>query len=50
MKKAFIVDELRNMLDFLHRTGRVGESGKVAVFGETSGRGLGNRLVPSLCE
>ncbi|KAH0579714.1 hypothetical protein H2248_002554 [Termitomyces sp. 'cryptogamus'] len=39
---VFIVDEPRNMIDFLHRagrTGRAGERGKVVVFGKMKGRG-----------
>ncbi|KAM5537484.1 hypothetical protein V8D89_008811 [Ganoderma adspersum] len=42
VKHVFIVDEPRNMVDFLHRagrSGRAGESGKVVVFGKTKGRG-----------
>ncbi|KAI0935478.1 hypothetical protein AcV5_003895 [Taiwanofungus camphoratus] len=42
IKHVFIVDEPRNMVDFLHRagrSGRAGESGKVVVFGKTKGRG-----------
>ena len=38
----FIVDEPRNMVDFLHRAGRsarAGHTGKVVVFGKLSGRG-----------
>ncbi|KAI6021028.1 P-loop containing nucleoside triphosphate hydrolase protein [Pisolithus marmoratus] len=44
IKHVFIVDEPRNMIDFLHRagrTGRAGEMGKVVVFGRTKGRGSG---------
>lgn len=44
VKHVFIVDEPRNMIDFLHRagrTGRAGESGKVVVFGRAEGRGSG---------
>ncbi|KZT08869.1 P-loop containing nucleoside triphosphate hydrolase protein [Laetiporus sulphureus 93-53] len=42
IKHVFIVDEPRNMVDFLHRagrSGRAGELGKVVVFGKTEGRG-----------
>lgn len=42
IKHVFIVDEPRNMIDFLHRagrSGRAGEKGKVVVFGKTKGRG-----------
>jgi ATP-dependent RNA helicase MRH4 len=42
IKHVFIVDEPRNMIDFLHRagrSGRAGEKGKVVVFGKMSGRG-----------
>jgi len=42
VKHVFIVDEPRNMIDFLHRagrSGRAGQSGKVIVFGKLSGRG-----------
>ncbi|TBU38468.1 P-loop containing nucleoside triphosphate hydrolase protein [Dichomitus squalens] len=42
VKHVFIVDEPRNMVDFLHRagrSGRAGESGKVVVFGKSKGRG-----------
>jgi ATP-dependent RNA helicase MRH4 len=44
IKHVFIVDEPRNMIDFLHRAGRAGragEAGKVVVFGRTKGRGSG---------
>jgi ATP-dependent RNA helicase MRH4 len=44
IKHVFIVDEPRNMVDFLHRAGRAGragERGKVVVFGTMSGRGAG---------
>ncbi|KAH7888443.1 P-loop containing nucleoside triphosphate hydrolase protein [Phlebopus sp. FC_14] len=44
IKHVFIVDEPRNMIDFLHRAGRAGragEAGKVVVFGRASGRGSG---------
>ncbi|KAG8213535.1 P-loop containing nucleoside triphosphate hydrolase protein [Butyriboletus roseoflavus] len=44
IKHVFIVDEPRNMIDFLHRAGRAGragESGKVVVFGRAEGRGSG---------
>ena len=42
IRHVFIVDEPRNMIDFLHRAGRAGragESGKVVVFGKMKGRG-----------
>ncbi|KAI9062272.1 P-loop containing nucleoside triphosphate hydrolase protein [Trametes sanguinea] len=42
VKHVFIVDEPRNMIDFLHRagrSGRAGEDGKVVVFGKAKGRG-----------
>ena len=42
IKHVFIVDEPRNMIDFLHRagrSGRAGQSGKVVLFGKMSGRG-----------
>ncbi|KAI0820599.1 P-loop containing nucleoside triphosphate hydrolase protein [Trametes gibbosa] len=42
VKHVFIVDEPRNMIDFLHRagrSGRAGEEGKVVVFGKIKGRG-----------
>lgn len=42
VKHVFIVDEPRNMIDFLHRagrSGRAGEQGKVVVFGKMKGRG-----------
>ncbi|KAF8797685.1 P-loop containing nucleoside triphosphate hydrolase protein [Phlegmacium glaucopus] len=42
IKHVFIVDEPRNMIDFLHRagrSGRAGEKGKVVVFGKMTGRG-----------
>ncbi|KAK7053800.1 P-loop containing nucleoside triphosphate hydrolase protein [Favolaschia claudopus] len=42
IKYVFIVDEPRNMIDFLHRagrTGRAGASGRVVIFGKTKGRG-----------
>ena len=42
VRHVFIVDEPRNMVDFLHRAGRsarAGQSGKVVVFGKLSGRG-----------
>ncbi|PCH33016.1 DEAD-domain-containing protein [Wolfiporia cocos MD-104 SS10] len=44
IKHVFIVDEPRNMVDFLHRagrSGRAGEKGKVVVFGRVKGRGAG---------
>ena len=42
IKHVFIVDEPRNMIDFLHRagrSGRAGQSGKVVLFGKMTGRG-----------
>lgn len=42
IQHVFIVDEPRNMIDFLHRagrSGRAGHRGKVVVFGKMSGRG-----------
>lgn len=42
IKHVFIVDEPRNMVDFLHRagrSGRAGQSGKVVIFGKLKGRG-----------
>ncbi len=42
IKHVFIVDEPRNMIDFLHRagrSGRAGQTGKVVVFGKLEGRG-----------
>ncbi|KAG5653145.1 hypothetical protein H0H81_002137 [Sphagnurus paluster] len=42
IRHVFIVDEPRNMIDFLHRAGRAGragERGKVVVFGKMKGRG-----------
>ncbi|KAJ7602421.1 P-loop containing nucleoside triphosphate hydrolase protein [Roridomyces roridus] len=42
VKHVFIVDEPRNMIDFLHRagrTGRAGSFGKVVIFGKMEGRG-----------
>lgn len=42
IKHVFIVDEPRNMIDFLHRagrSGRAGQSGKVVMFGKMTGRG-----------
>ncbi|KAI6144453.1 P-loop containing nucleoside triphosphate hydrolase protein [Pisolithus tinctorius] len=47
IKHVFIVDEPRNMIDFLHcagRTGRAGEVGKVVVFGRPKGRGSGRAV------
>ena len=44
IKHVFIVDEPRNMVDFLHRagrSGRAGQSGKVVMFGKLTGRGSG---------
>lgn len=42
IKHVFIVDEPRNMIDFLHRagrSGRAGQSGRVVIFGKSKGRG-----------
>lgn len=42
IRHVFIMDEPRNMIDFLHRagrSGRAGERGKVVVFGRLKGRG-----------
>ena len=42
VRHVFIVDEPRNMVDFLHRAGRsarAGQAGKVVVFGKLKGRG-----------
>ncbi|KAI0770926.1 P-loop containing nucleoside triphosphate hydrolase protein [Trametes elegans] len=42
VRHVFIVDEPRNMVDFLHRagrSGRAGAAGKVVVFGKMKGRG-----------
>ncbi|KAG6867109.1 hypothetical protein C0993_006779 [Termitomyces sp. T159_Od127] len=42
IQHVFIVDQPRNMIDFLHRagrTGRAGEKGKVVIFGKMEGRG-----------
>ena len=42
VRHVFIVDEPRNMVDFLHRAGRsarAGQDGKVVVFGKLKGRG-----------
>lgn len=42
IKHVFIVDEPRNMIDFLHRagrSGRAGQSGRVVIFGKNKGRG-----------
>ncbi|KAI6144429.1 P-loop containing nucleoside triphosphate hydrolase protein [Pisolithus tinctorius] len=47
IKHVFIVDEPRNMIDFLHRAGRAGragEVGKVVVFGRSKGRGSGRAV------
>jgi len=44
IKHVFIVDEPRNMIDFLHRagrSGRAGHEGKVVVFGRMKGRDAG---------
>ncbi|KAF8587502.1 P-loop containing nucleoside triphosphate hydrolase protein [Ramaria rubella] len=45
IKHVFIVDEPRNMIDFLHRagrSGRAGHEGKVVIFGKIKGRGAGS--------
>ena len=42
IRHVFIVDEPRNMIDFLHRagrSGRAGQKGKVVIFGKMKGRG-----------
>ncbi|KAF8995899.1 P-loop containing nucleoside triphosphate hydrolase protein [Cyathus striatus] len=42
IKHVFIIDEPRNMIDFLHRAGRSGRAGnvgKVVIFGKGKGRG-----------
>jgi ATP-dependent RNA helicase MRH4 len=42
IKHVFIVDEPRNMIDFLHRagrSGRAGQTGRVVIFGKGKGRG-----------
>ena len=42
MRHVFIVDQPRNMIDFLHRagrSGRAGQNGNVVIFGKTKGRG-----------
>ncbi|EGN99584.1 hypothetical protein SERLA73DRAFT_106193 [Serpula lacrymans var. lacrymans S7.3] len=47
IRHVFIVDEPRNMIDFLHRagrSGRAGEQGKVVVFGKQKGRGSGRTV------
>ncbi|KAG1900128.1 uncharacterized protein F5891DRAFT_1227728 [Suillus fuscotomentosus] len=44
IKHVFIVDEPRNLIDFLHRAGcagRAGQVGKVVVFGRAKGSGSG---------
>ncbi|THU93420.1 P-loop containing nucleoside triphosphate hydrolase protein [Dendrothele bispora CBS 962.96] len=44
LKNVFIVDEPRNLIDFLHRagrSGRAGQRGRVVVFGKYEGRGSG---------
>jgi len=47
VKHVFIVDEPRNMIDFLHRagrSGRAGQRGKVIVFGKSLGRGSDRQI------
>ena len=42
IRHVFIIDEPRNVIDFLHRAGRAaraGERGKVVIFGKIEGRG-----------
>lgn len=42
MRHVFIVDQPRNMIDFLHRagrSGRAGQKGNVVIFGKMKGRG-----------
>lgn len=42
VRHVFIIDEPRNMVDFLHRagrTGRAGQKGKVVIFSKSRGRG-----------
>jgi ATP-dependent RNA helicase MRH4 len=44
VRHVFIVDEPRNVVDFIHRagrTGRAGQKGKVVIFSKSSGRGSG---------
>ncbi|KAK7054872.1 RNA helicase [Paramarasmius palmivorus] len=44
IKHVFIVDEPRNILDFIHRAGRsarAGQKGTVVIFGKGEGRGSG---------
>jgi ATP-dependent RNA helicase MRH4 len=44
VRHVFIVDEPRNLVDFIHRagrTGRAGQKGKVVIFSKSSGRGSG---------
>ena len=48
LRHVFIVDEPRNMVDFLHRAGRsarAGQIGKVVVFGKLKGRGSARTTV-----
>jgi ATP-dependent RNA helicase MRH4 len=48
VRHVFIVDEPRNMVDFLHRAGRsarAGQAGKVVVFGKLKGRGSAKTTV-----
>ncbi|KAF8512305.1 P-loop containing nucleoside triphosphate hydrolase protein [Hysterangium stoloniferum] len=45
IKHVFILDEPRNMIDFLHRagrSGRAGNEGHVVIFGKMKGRGSGS--------
>jgi ATP-dependent RNA helicase MRH4 len=47
VQHVFIVDEPRNMVDFLHRAGRSargGQVGKVVVFGKLKGRGSASAM------
>ena len=42
LRHVFIVDQPRNLIDFLHRagrSGRAGQKGNVVIFGKTKGRG-----------
>lgn len=47
LEHVFIVDEPRNMVDFLHRagrSGRAGKKGKVVIFSKMKGRGSARGL------